>query len=182
MKSEDLIRSYIDRCRAVNPHINAIIQDNFENAINEAKQVDLRVQQELEGNGPIDESMSIHSQPFLGIPFTTKDSLAVKDMYWTAGLYARKGITAPKDADVIDLMKKSGAIFIAMTNVPELVMWWDTYNKVYGRTYNPYDKSRICGGSSGGEGALIASAGSVIGVSFAFDFQLNIRKTNAMYR
>ncbi|CAG2181349.1 unnamed protein product, partial [Oppiella nova] len=61
-------------------------------------------------------------------------------------------------------MRKSGAIFIAMTNIPELGMWWDSYNKLYGRTYNPYDKSRICGGSSGGEAALISAAGSVFGV------------------
>ncbi|KAK4336923.1 hypothetical protein RND71_044039 [Anisodus tanguticus] len=47
---------------------------------------------------------------------------------------------------------------------PEIVLWWDTDNKIYGRTNNPYDLSRIPGGSSGGEGALIAAAGSIMGV------------------
>lgn len=44
------------------------------------------------------------------------------------------------------------------------MLWWDTNNRVYGRTNNPYDISRISGGSSGGEGALIASAGSLLGI------------------
>ncbi len=170
MKSEDVVRAYIDRCLLVQPHIRAIIQDSFSLAILEAKQVDKRVEHELDGNPPKD-GQSIHSQPFLGVPFTTKDSISVKDMFLTSGLYTRKCMTATEDSEVISLMRKSGAIFIAMTNVPELVMWWDSYNKLYGRTFNPYDKSRICGGSSGGEGALLSSAGSVIGVSFVHSIE-----------
>ncbi|RWS21414.1 fatty-acid amide hydrolase 2-like protein, partial [Leptotrombidium deliense] len=56
------------------------------------------------------------------------------------------------------------AIPIALTNVPELVLWWDSDNLIYGRGNNPYDLSRITGGSSGGEAALIAAYGSVVGV------------------
>lgn len=48
--------------------------------------------------------------------------------------------------------------------VPEFVMWFETNNKLYGRARNPYDLSRITGGSSGGEGALLASAGSLLGI------------------
>jgi len=52
-----------------------------------------------------------------------------------------------------------------MTNVPEICMWYETYNNVYGRTNNPYHLGRMVGGSSGGEVAVIAAAASVIGVS-----------------
>ncbi len=51
-----------------------------------------------------------------------------------------------------------------MTNIPEFLLWWDSYNKIYGQTNNPYDNSRIPGGSSGGEAALISGAGSVVGI------------------
>ena len=51
-----------------------------------------------------------------------------------------------------------------VTNVPEFLLWWDTNNRLYGRTNNPYDLSRISGGSSGGEAALISSGGSLIGL------------------
>jgi fatty acid amide hydrolase 2 len=53
---------------------------------------------------------------------------------------------------------------LAITNVPELALWWETSNTIYGRTNNPYDSRRTPGGSSGGEGAIIAAAGSVIGL------------------
>lgn len=61
-------------------------------------------------------------------------------------------------------MKNAGAILLAVTNVPEVCMWWESANVVYGRTRNPYDSRRSSGGSSGGEAALISAAGSVIGI------------------
>uniref|UniRef100_A0A914LPN0 Amidase domain-containing protein n=1 Tax=Meloidogyne incognita TaxID=6306 RepID=A0A914LPN0_MELIC len=61
-------------------------------------------------------------------------------------------------------VKDAGAILLAITNVPELALWWESSNKLYGRSNNPYDVRRTPGGSSGGEGALIAAAGSVIGL------------------
>lgn len=61
-------------------------------------------------------------------------------------------------------MKDAGAIALAVTNVPEVCLWWESVNAIYGRTKNPYDSRRIAGGSSGGESALISAAGSVIGI------------------
>ncbi|CAG2111997.1 unnamed protein product, partial [Medioppia subpectinata] len=164
LKCETLVRAYIARCREVQPHINAIIANRYESAITEAQAVDRRVRAELDGQHPVLNGQSIHSQPLLGIPFTCKDSFSVSGMPWTSGLYARKGITGPTDSRVVELLRNAGAIMIAMTNVPELIMWWHSTNILYGRTNNPYDKSRVPGGSSGGECALMASAGSLIGV------------------
>ena len=98
------------------------------------------------------------------MPFTCKDSIAIKGLAWTAGVKIRKGIKADKDAIVISNMRKSGAIPLCLTNTPELVLWYDSDNKLYGRTNNPYDLSRIVGGSSGGEGCLISAAGSLVGI------------------
>ncbi|KAG8225708.1 hypothetical protein J437_LFUL001742 [Ladona fulva] len=72
-------------------------------------------------------------------------------MCFTAGLYLRRDIKGTEDAAVVAAIKRAGAIPLALTNVSELCMWWESHNTVHGRTYNPYDANRIVGGSSGGE-------------------------------
>ena len=72
-------------------------------------------------------------------------------LHCTSGLVKRKDFIGQFDSDVIVLMKKAGAIMLAITNVPELCMWWESLNNVYGRSRNPYDTNRTVGGSSGGE-------------------------------
>merc|ERR1719383_18839 len=71
---------------------------------------------------------------------------------------------ATEDAPVVQRLKESGAIALGVTTVPELCMWWETKNFVYGRTKNAYDSRRIVGGSSGGEACLISAAGSIWGI------------------
>lgn len=72
-------------------------------------------------------------------------------MPYSVGLVQRKHIVGQFDSDFVVLMKKAGAILLAVTNVSELAMWWESHNHVYGRSCNPYDSNRIVGGSSGGE-------------------------------
>lgn len=72
-------------------------------------------------------------------------------LHYTSGLVKRKDFIGQFDSDVVTLMKKAGAIMLAITNVPELCMWWESLNNVYGRSRNPYDINRTVGGSSGGE-------------------------------
>ncbi|XP_017462490.1 PREDICTED: fatty-acid amide hydrolase 2-like, partial [Rhagoletis zephyria] len=164
LKSEDLVQAYVDRCRAINPLLNAIVDENYERALEEARAVDERVARELRREKRPEE-LSVAEYPFLGVPFTTKNSIAVAGLTYSGGITARRGVTAERDAVAIDRMKKlGGAIFLGVTNVPEAVMWLDGFNLVDGQTNNPYDQSRIPGGSSAGEGAIIAGAGSVIGV------------------
>lgn len=82
----------------------------------------------------------------------------------SSGLEKRKHIIAEEDADVVSKLKQAGAIPIALTNVSELCMWWESANKVHGRTSNPYNTNRIVGGSSGGEGCAQAAACSAFGI------------------
>lgn len=163
VKSEDVVRAYIERAKEVQPFINAIIQSKYDVAIASAQEVDRRVREELEG-GSRDGQPSIHEQPLLGVPFSAKDSVAISDMYLTAGITDRKGFRSREDSEVVRLLRNAGAIPIVLTNVPEACTWFDSVNQIFGRTCNPYDLSRIPGGSSGGEGALIAAAGSLVGV------------------
>lgn len=66
-----------------------------------------------------------------------------------SGLVSRKGLKAEEDAEVVKRLKKSGAIPFIITNVSELCMWYESANRLYGRTKNPYNTGRIVGGSSG---------------------------------
>jgi fatty acid amide hydrolase 2 len=103
-------------------------------------------------------------KPFLGVPISTKDCIAVKDLLFTGGLYCRKNIRAKEDSIVMGRMRAAGAIPFALTNVSELCMWYESVNTVHGRTNNPYDTFRIVGGSSGGEGCIQAAAASPFGL------------------
>ncbi|OTF77959.1 hypothetical protein BLA29_010361, partial [Euroglyphus maynei] len=100
LKSEDLIQAYIDRCKEVNDDLNAIVHDNFAGALQEARNVDERVQRELRGE-KLPNEPSIHEFPFLGVPYTAKNSISIKGFTFTCGTYNRKGIIADKDCTTV---------------------------------------------------------------------------------
>ncbi len=152
----ELTETHIRRIEAVNPNINAVIVPTFDQAMDQAKEA-----QEKLAAGKGKES---DLPPFFGVPCTIKDTFAVRGLTWVGGSYFRKNVIAGEDATVVKRMKDAGFIILGKTNVPEAAMWIESYNKVYGRTRNPYDLSRGVGGSSGGEGAIIAAGGSPAGV------------------
>lgn len=154
----EVVSAYIDRLNEVNPILNAVVDGPFVEALEEAKAIDDRIRRGLISENEFAE------KPFLGIPFSTKDSTSVKDKLQTLGLTSRRTVRAKEDAECIRLMKEAGAIIIATTNVPEVNRWQETRNNVIGQTNNPYDSRRTVGGSSGGEGALIAACGSAFGI------------------
>uniref|UniRef100_A0A8L8JVF4 Amidase domain-containing protein n=1 Tax=Heligmosomoides polygyrus TaxID=6339 RepID=A0A8L8JVF4_HELPZ len=103
-------------------------------------------------------------RPFFGVPFSCKDSFSVEGQIVTCGSYYRRNHRCENTALAVQRVREAGGILIAITNVPEWCCWIESDNCVYGRSNNPYDTRRIVGGSSGGEGALISSAGTPIGV------------------
>jgi Asp-tRNA(Asn)/Glu-tRNA(Gln) amidotransferase A subunit family amidase len=72
-------------------------------------------------------------------------------MSQSVGSLARCGIKADKDSEAVKLIRKAGAIPLLVSNTPEYCLSWETNNLVTGRTLNPYNPLRTCGGSSGGE-------------------------------
>lgn len=158
--AESVMEAFRRRVEAVNPIINAVVDERFEAALREAREVDQRLdactQEEREEIGRV--------QPLLGVPFTAKENIWVKGMSCTHGLLLRRGMKAERDADVVCRLREAGAIPVAVTNVPELGMWIESNNPLYGRTANPYDVSRTSGGSSGGEAALLASCGTPLSI------------------
>lgn len=155
LKCENLIKAYIDRIKQVQPILNCVVDERFDEAIKEAKQID-----EMIMSGSHDLSL----YPLLGIPFTCKELTWMKGLHNSAGLVKRKNVVSTEDAEVIRLMKQAGGILLCATNISELGLWFESTNYVYGTTKNPYDTRRMVGGSSGGEGCLISACGSLIGI------------------
>lgn len=103
-------------------------------------------------------------RPLLGLPLTVKDSIAAAGLPTASGSWARAGHVPEADATVVARARAAGAIVVGKTNVPEYTWSYETENAVVGRTVNPYDAARTCGGSSGGEGALLGADASIAGI------------------
>ncbi|PAV83934.1 hypothetical protein WR25_02121 isoform B [Diploscapter pachys] len=156
--SRQLIDAYIRRIEQINPIINAMVVNFFDDARAEADEAD-RTIENLSG----DEVKELfQKKPLLGVPFTVKDAFEIEDVVVTCGVYNMKDVKSKSTAESIIRMKNAGAVLLGITNVAEASMWFESNNTIYGRTVNPYDSRRIAGGSSGGEGALIGAAGSVV--------------------
>ncbi|KAI5284818.1 hypothetical protein KEM54_001050 [Ascosphaera aggregata] len=102
--------------------------------------------------------------PLHGLPVSLKDNFAVAPYPASIGLakYANQGM--PKDSVVVDQLRRLGAIFYVKTNVPTMMLLTETTNNVWGETRNPVHNKLTPGGSSGGEGALLAIHASPLGV------------------
>uniref|UniRef100_A0A8C9DMD4 fatty acid amide hydrolase n=1 Tax=Prolemur simus TaxID=1328070 RepID=A0A8C9DMD4_PROSS len=159
VKCIDVVQAYIKRIKDVNPMINGIVKYRFEAAKKEAHAVDQRLAEKQE-----DEATLEKKWPFLGVPLTVKESFQLQGMPNSSGLMSRRDAISKTDATVVALLKEAGAIPLGITNCSELCMWYESSNKIYGRSNNPYDLRHIVGGSSGGEGCTVAAACSVIGV------------------
>lgn len=154
LRSRDVVEAHITRARAVNPTLNALVAERFEAARREADAADERLQRE--GPGAVG--------PLHGVPCTIKECFALEGMPQSSGLVQRKDYRSTHDAVTVQRLRAAGAIPLGVTNVSELCMWMESFNKVYGRTSTPYDAARTCGGSSGGEGAMVGSGASPLGL------------------
>ncbi len=143
----DVVEAHIRRIQQVNPSLNALVADRFDQARAEA----LAAGRRLRDAAP-DEPLP----PLLGVPCTVKEFVAVRGMPWTAGIAARRGRVAGGDATVVQRLRAAGVIVLGSTNMAEGGLWMEARNPVYGSTNNPWDLRRTAGGSSGGCGALVA--------------------------
>lgn len=159
VSSVEVVQAYIDRIQEVNPLINALIKDRFDAALQEAAHVDKLIEEETGGEEVLEDRL-----PLLGVPLSVKESYSLQGMPNATGLLSRRGVVATVDASSVALLKRAGAIPLGVTNTSEFCMWGESHNHLHGITKNAYDLERIPGGSSGGEGSILAAAGSVIGI------------------
>jgi amidase len=99
-----------------------------------------------------------------GIPVSLKDMFKVRGYDSSLGLAALSFKPATENSVLVDLLLNSGAVLFCKTNVPQALMALDSHNNVFGRTLNPINTALTAGGSTGGEGALLAMRGSILGV------------------
>ncbi|KAF4078821.1 hypothetical protein AMELA_G00185860 [Ameiurus melas] len=111
------------------------------------------------------EDIESHKDGLLyGIPISIKDNLDYKGYDSTCGVLTKLDDPAVKDSVLVSVLKKQGAIPFMKTNIPQGLLNFECSNPIYGRTVNPCNVEKTCGGSSGGEGALIAGGGSILGL------------------
>lgn len=152
VSSRELLEALFQRIDQRNPPLNAIVALDKERAFERATALDER------------QSKGQSAGPLHGVPFTLKDVYNTEGLVTTMGTLGLQNYTPPHDATLVKRLKNAGAILIGKTNVSELCTAAETDNLVYGPTFNPYDHTRTCGGSSGGEAAAIASGCSPMGV------------------
>jgi len=102
--------------------------------------------------------------PLHGLPISLKDQVRIKGLETVMGYASWIGEVAERDASLTEILIECGAVLYVRTNVPQTLMWPEAYNLVFGRTVNPANRTLTCGGSSGGEGALLRLGGSILGV------------------
>jgi fatty acid amide hydrolase 2 len=152
--SREAVEHHIAAIERVNPLLNAVVRTRFDEARREADAADALVRTAAPGDLP----------PFHGVPCTIKECFALTGMPQTGGLVRRRDHLSTSDATAVTRLRRAGAIPLGVTNLSEACMWMESNNYVYGRTNNPYDRTRIVGGSSGGEGAIVGAGASPFGL------------------
>ena len=150
LSAVEAVEAHIARIEEVNPRLNAVVVRLFDDARIRAQQAD---------RTPFGERGPLH-----GVPVTVKECFDVAGTPSTTGLTSRSGHRAQTDAPLVAGLRQAGAIIVGKTNVSQLLMYVESDNPVYGRTNNPWDVERSPGGSSGGEGAIVAAGGSALGL------------------
>ncbi|XP_011214419.3 fatty-acid amide hydrolase 2-B [Bactrocera dorsalis] len=161
LKSVDLVKAYIERIKEVDPHINAVVQDRFEGALEDAKRADGLI---AKATG---EQLSALFRRYilLGIPFTVKESCGLKGMPIRVGSRQRAHLISAANGDVVNNVVAAGGIPLLVSITPEYCFSMETNPATQKRCLNPYDNKRTAGGSSGGEGALNGAGASLFGVA-----------------
>ena len=133
---------------------NCLTEIFFDKAIERARQLDHERQ-----NNP-----GKALPPFYGLPISLKDSFQVSGYDTSTGLACFVNEPAEEDSGTAAMLLDLGAVLYCKTNLPQSIMTGDSDNNVFGRTLNPRNTAMTAGGSTGGEGALLALRGSVLGV------------------
>ncbi|WP_431680640.1 Asp-tRNA(Asn)/Glu-tRNA(Gln) amidotransferase subunit GatA [Kitasatospora sp. KL5] len=141
----EVAQAHLDRIEAVDKKVNAFLHVDTEGALKAARAVDdKRARGEELG-------------PLAGVPLALKDVFTTKGIPTTCGSKILEGWVPPYDATLTTRLKDAGVVILGKTNMDEFAMGSSTENSAYGPTGNPWDLSRIPGGSGGGSAAALAA-------------------------
>jgi aspartyl-tRNA(Asn)/glutamyl-tRNA(Gln) amidotransferase subunit A len=146
--SVELTRLFLDRIEKHNPELNAFITVSAEQALADAKRAD-----HIRHNPSATEALS----PLLGVPFAHKDIFCTKGIKTSCASKMLDNFIAPYDATVVQKTQSAGLVMLGKTNMDEFAMGSSNENSYYGAVKNPWDLSRVPGGSSGGSAAAVAA-------------------------
>ncbi|MDF9815823.1 Asp-tRNA(Asn)/Glu-tRNA(Gln) amidotransferase subunit GatA [Streptomyces sp. SPB162] len=141
----DVAQAHLDRIGAVDEKVHAFLHVDTEGALDAARAVDER------------RAKGEKLGPLAGVPLALKDIFTTKGIPTTVGSKILEGWIPPYDATVTKRLKDAGIVILGKTNMDEFAMGSSTENSAYGPTGNPWDLTRIPGGSGGGSSAALAS-------------------------
>lgn len=147
--SEAVVKEHLERLNKIQPTVNGATKVFEEEALDLARKLD---------------QTGDNTLALFGLPCSVKETFAMEGEEITAGSIRRVPQQCKKDAEMVRRLRAAGAIIIARSNIPEFAMTGECTNLRFGRCNNPHDITRVAGGSSGGEGALVGSGSSVFGI------------------
>ncbi|CAA2987656.1 glutamyl-tRNA(Gln) amidotransferase subunit A, chloroplastic mitochondrial [Olea europaea subsp. europaea] len=147
----DLAKSFLDRIRRTEPQLNSFLYVSPDDVV-------LKQAEELDNKIKNNEQLG----PLAGVLVGIKDNICTSDMPSTAGSRILKNYRPPFDATAVRKLKQSGAIVVGKTNLDEFGMGSTTEGSAYQVTANPWDLSRVPGGSSGGSAAAVSARQCVV--------------------
>lgn len=165
LSAEDYAKALLQQC-AAEKSLNAFIALDPDQVMRDARAADQR------------RASGAHLGPLHGLPIPVKDCVNTKDYATTAGTPALRNFHPAADAPIMATLREAGAIVLGKTNLHELSYGWTSNNHAFGAVHNPYDPTRIPGGSSGGTAAAVAARMAPLGI--AADTEGSIRVPAAL--
>ncbi|KAF2865002.1 acetamidase [Massariosphaeria phaeospora] len=153
LKSVDVVRAFCKRAAIAHQLTTCLTEIFFTDALARAAELDAHL---ASGKPPLG--------PLHGVPVSLKDSFKIKGYDASIGMTALAFRPAQQNSTLVDVLLGAGAVLYVKTNVPQTLAALDSHNWVFGRTLNPHNTLSTAGGSSGGEGALLALRGSILGI------------------
>jgi aspartyl-tRNA(Asn)/glutamyl-tRNA(Gln) amidotransferase subunit A len=153
VRAVEVTQAHLDRIAAVDGAVHAFLHVDTDGALAQAERVDAAVAEGRELPGPL-----------AGVPLAMKDVVVTQGVPTTAGSRILEGWVPPYDATLVARLKAGGVVILGKTNMDEFAMGSSTEHSAYGPTHNPWDLTRIPGGSGGGSAAAVAAYEAPLGI------------------